>query len=129
MTIKDLSQLYYLNREIAQHEERLEVLLAKATGTTPNLTGMPHAPGITDKVGKFAAEIAEQRVSLEDAKYRCECERAILLQYLASIPDSLTRQVFTLRFLDGLSWDQVARQVGGGNTSGSVKQRTFRYIK
>lgn len=128
MTVKELSQLYYLNREIAQHEVRLDALYTKATGTTANLTGMPHAPGVKDKVGKFAAEIAEYSKLLEAAKRRRVVEYRRLMSYIEAIPDSQTRQMFMLRFVEGLRWDQVADRTGGGNTSGSVKQRVFRYV-
>ena len=128
MTIKELSQFYWLNKEIAHYEEPLEVLYAKASNTTPVLTGMPHAPGVSDKVGKCAAEIADQREKLETARARCIEERDRLMAYIELIPDSLTRQIFMLRFADCLSWDEVAESIGGGNTGGSVKQRVFRYI-
>lgn len=129
MTIKELSQLYWLNKEIEQHEERLEVLRSKATDTTQTITGMPHTPGVSDKVGNYATEIADLLNRIEEAKHRRIVERDVLLQYIEAIPDSVTRQIFTLRFHDGMSWDQVADTVGGGNTYGSVKQRVFRFIK
>jgi hypothetical protein len=129
MTINELSQLYYLNREIAQYEARLDALYAKATGTTPALTGMPRAPGVVDKVGKYAVEIADQLGKLELARQRRVEEQARLYLYIEAISDSLTRQIFMLRFSDCLSWEQVADRVGGGNTYYSVKNRVFRYIK
>lgn len=57
MTLKELSQLYYLNREIEKDEQRLAELEAIATGTTQNVTGMPHGSSVGDKVGKGATDI------------------------------------------------------------------------
>ena len=58
MTLKELSQLYYLNREIEMDKRRLQELEVKALPGAQVITGMPHAPGVTDKVGEYAAEIA-----------------------------------------------------------------------
>ena len=51
MTLKELSQLYYLNREIEMDKRRLQELEVKALPGAQVITGMPHAPGVTDKVG------------------------------------------------------------------------------
>ena len=59
MTKHELSQLYYLNREIVQLQRRLDELEGLATSCTSHITGMPKVQGISDKVGKYAAEIAD----------------------------------------------------------------------
>ena len=101
MTLKELSQLYYLNREIEMDQARLEALRAKASAPgSPNYDGMPKSP------------IYENRLE----------------RYISEIPDSLTRQIFTLRFISGLSWLQVAYSIGGNNTEGGVKMICYRYI-
>lgn len=128
MTIKELSQLYYLNKEILQQRKRLAELEALSTNTTPQISGMPHTPGVSDKVAQCAAEIADLKalLSLNIQKYWYERNR--LERYIAGIEDSLTRQVFTLRFVDGLTWVQVAHRIGG-NTEGSVKMICYRYLE
>ena len=129
MTIKELSQLYWLNKEIERDKTRLAELYAKATGTSQAITGMPHAPGITDKVGKYATEIADLQKEIERHVVACEQEKVVLEAYINGIPDSLTRQIFHLRFVGGESWEGVADAVGGNNSPGGVKQRVFRFIK
>ena len=128
MTIKELSQLYYLNKEILQQRKRLGELEALSTNTTPQLSGMPHASGVSDKVAKCAEEITDLKalISLNIQKYWYERNR--LERYISGIEDSLTRQVFTLRFVDGLTWVQVAHRIGG-NTEGSVKATCYRYLE
>lgn len=69
MTLEELSQLYYLNREIEMGKRRLRELEAKALPGAQVLTGMPHPPGVKDKVGDYAAEIADLRGIIE-AKYQ-----------------------------------------------------------
>ena len=62
MKKKELSQLYYLSKEIKAKEEQLEQLKAIAESTTAQLSDMPHASGANDKIGKTAAEIADIKV-------------------------------------------------------------------
>lgn len=130
MTLHELSQLYYLNREIANDRRRLAMLRDKAyAASSPNLSGMPSGSGSGDRVGKYAAEIAELEALIEIKLERCMCEQIKLERYIADIPDSLTRQIFTYRFIDKLSWTQVARRVGGDNTADSVKKNCYRYLE
>lgn len=129
MTLKELSQLYYLNREIEMDKKRLQELEVLAVSISPNLTGMPRSPGVSDKVGRYAAEIADLKGIIEAKHQQCLYERSRLERYIASIDDSLLRQVLTYRFVNGLPWEQVAACVGGSNTAGSVKMMCYRYLK
>lgn len=129
MTLKELSQLYYLNREIEMDKRRLLELEAQAVSCTPNLTGMPHATGVSDKVGRYAAEIADLRDIIEAKHQQCLYERSRLERYISGIEDSLLRQAFTYRFVNGLPWPQVAACIGGNNTADSVRKMCHRYIK
>ena len=45
MTLKELSQLYYLNREIEDLKIKISELEDKATDTSAKITGMPHGCG------------------------------------------------------------------------------------
>jgi hypothetical protein len=129
MTLKELSQLYYLNREIEMDQRRLRELEVKALPGAQVLTGMPHAPGVTDKVGQYAAEIADLKGLIEAKHQQCLYERSRLERYISGIDDSLTRQIFTYRFISGLPWEQVAACVGPGYTAAAVRQMAHRYIK
>lgn len=129
MTLKELSQLYWLNREIEMDQQRLRELELKALPGAQVLTGMPHAPGVVDKVGTYAAEIADLRGIIEAKHQQCLHERSRLERYISSIDDSLLRQIFTYRFVNGLPWEQVAACIGGGNNAGNVRMLCYRYIK
>jgi len=131
MTLKELSQLYWLNREIEADQRRLEELSSAAEApSAPALTGMPHAPfSNSSKVERMATEIVDLQAVIAAKQIQCIHERARLERWINDIPDSLTRQVFRYRFVNGLSWVQVAYAVGGGNTEGSVRKRCYRYMK
>lgn len=127
MTKKELSQLYYLSKEIKTKEEQLEQLKAIAESTTAQLTGMPHASGANDKIGKTAAEIADIKalIQLKIQEYWHEYNR--LMRYINDIDDSLVRQIMTLRYINGMKWNAVADTIGG-NTEDSVRKTHDRYL-
>lgn len=128
LTIKELSQLYYLNREIEQDARRLMELEAAATGVSAKITGMPHVSGISDKAA-LAAEIADAKTELE-AKHRlCVVEYNRLNRFVAGIDDSFMRQIISLRYINGFTWRQVAFHIGGGNTEESIRQRHKRFFE
>ena len=129
MTLKELSQLYYLNREIEMDQRRLRELEARALSGAQVITGMPHGSGVADIVGRYAAEIADLRGIIEAKHQQCLYERSRLERYIADIDDSLLRQIFTYRFVNGLPWLQVAACIGGGNTADSVRVACNRYIE
>lgn len=130
MTLKELSQLYYLNREIERDTERLEALRTRASAPgSPNYDGMPKSPSYENRLERYIAEIVDLEAIIQAKITQCLHERARLERYIAEIPDSLTRQVFTLRFINGLSWVQVAFSIGGDCTADGARMACNRYIK
>lgn len=157
MTVKELSQLYHLNREvemdqkrlsdldlaIRKDEERLAYLEAKSTSiSSPAYDGMPknHSGdgsmelGISDilelrdLIAHKKALRSECAMTIHAKQILCLTERNRLERYIADVPDSLTRQIMTLRFINGLSWWQVAYSIGGNNTGDSVRMNVKRYL-
>lgn len=129
MTLRKLSQLYYLKREIEHDEARLAEL--RSVKYSPGRSNTTDIPGGGYKSALEQKEIAIDALikTIEEKKARCVLERRELEHYIAGIPDSLTRQIFTLRFVEGLSWQRVAFGVGGGNTADSVRMICQRHIK
>lgn len=130
MTVQELSQLYYLNREIEMDQKRLEELEAKIGPKAPQLTGMPHGSNNTDSITeRLAAEMVDLQAIIAAKQLQCIHERARLERYIEGIDDSETRMMFTLRFINGLSWHQVARCMGDGYMGDSLKKKCYRYLK
>lgn len=128
MTKKELSQLYYLRREIAQEQRRLKEL-EKATETgSGKITGLPLMRGMTAPA-ELVAQIADSRAVISAKLKLAGVEYNRLCRYITGVDDSLMRQILTQRFVEGKSWRQVARAIGGGNTEDSVRQAFHRYMK
>lgn len=50
-------------------------------------------------------------------------------EFIASVDDSRMRRIITLRFIENLSWNAVARRIGGGNTEDSIKKAFYRFME
>jgi hypothetical protein len=129
MTIKQLSQLYHLIREIDRDKARLEALETKALSSASATASLPRAFVRSDKTERYAIMIAELKNVISANEKRCRIEYLKLVKYINRIEDSLTRRVFDLRFAECLPWHVVASRIGGGNTTESVKKRVYRYLR
>ena len=130
MRLKELSQLYYLNREIERDQQRLEELRSKAESPqSPVLTGMPITPTTESRLERYVVEMVDLEAIIKTKQERCIHERNMLERFINDIDDSLTRQIFTLRCVNGMGWAEIAVEVGGGNTGDGVKMRFYRHLK
>lgn len=128
MTKKELSQLYWLNREIEEQQRRLEELECLATTCTSHVTGMPKSPVITEKLSKYVAEIIDLKGLIDLNIKKCFYELNRLSRYIDSVQDGQTRMILSLRYINCLSWRQIAFSIGGNNTEESIRKVHDRFI-
>lgn len=129
MTLQDLSKYYKLREQLARDEEMLASFEAKACPGAQALTGMPHTPGVSDKVGDLAAEIADLKTQIAALRLEAEQEGKHVAAFIGTIENDLTRMIFRLRFLRCLTWGEVAAVIGGRNTEAGVKTICYRYLE
>ena len=127
LTRKELSQLYYLQKEISSDEQRLIDLETAATSITANLSGMPGGGRKSDKTA-IAAEIADLKSIIQAKRDMCVAHYNQIMRYVAGIEDSLMRQIITMRNLDMLTWAQIAQRIGGGNTEDGLRMAYKRFV-
>ena len=129
MTLQELSKYYKLHERLERNREMLSSLYAAAGPGAQVITGMPHAPGVSDRVGDLAAELWDLQSKIEYLEQRCAEEKKKLEKYIGGIKDDQTRMIFRLRFIHCMTWPQVAETIGGRNTANSVKLICHRYLK
>ena len=129
MTLQELSKYYKLHERLERNREMLSSLYVAAGPGAQVITGMPHAPGVSDKVGDLAAELWDLQSKIDYLEQRCAEEKKKLEKYIGGIKDDQTRMIFRLRFIHCMTWPQVAETIGGRNTANSVKLICNRYLK
>ncbi len=112
MTKQELSRLYWLKREIAENQRRLQKLEEAAHQCTSQLTSAPTFGGNCDKSGNLAAQIVDLKDLLtQEIQQACE-EYKQLIRYISSVNDPQMRLILSLRYVDGLKWKQIASRIG-----------------
>ena len=128
MTKVELEQIYYLNRELKLWETELERVRCKSLVGSP-LPGNSHGSGVSDKVADRAERIIELENRIVAKRDEIQRLRDEAVEYIYSIPDSLTRQIVYYRCVSLMSWRRVAYEVGGYNTAESVRQIYSRFMR
>ena len=128
MTRDELEQIYYLNREQKVLERELERLRGRSLIQSP-LPNASHGSGVSDKVGRLAERCVDLEQLIREKKAEIQQQRDKAVEYIYSIPDSLTRQVIYYRCVSLFSWKRVAYEVGGNNTGESVRKVYKRFFE
>lgn len=127
-TRKDLSQLYYLKREIRSDERRLQDLKDAATKITQDMTGMPGSGKKSDKTA-LGAEIADLENIIRSKNQMCVAHYNRIMRYVAEIDDSFMRQIIVHRHVDLMTWRDIAQKLGGGNSEDGIRMAHKRFLE
>jgi len=127
MTKERLSQLIWLKLEIEELSNRVRKIENALSGRTSRIDSMPWLGGAKDIVGDLIPELSTLTDKLLQSRKRAMEEFAVLQTFIDQIDDSQVRLIFTMRYLDGYSWHQVAWRLGG-NTADSVRMVHNRYL-
>ena len=130
MTREELKQIYYLNKEVKMWQKELERLQYMSLIKGQQITGMPHVPGVSDKVGDLAATMADIETIIRGKLAEIQMQRKRIIEYINSIDDSLLRQIMFLRNVSCMSWNQIANELGSNeNCVKQIYSRHFRKNK
>lgn len=117
MTKQELSQLYWLRKEIADGKARLAELESAAAGRAVQITGLPHIAGLAARDDRLAVLLARQRELVRE-RVRASIDAYNRLSgFIASVQDAQMREILTLRYVKGLSWQRVAFAIGESDES------------
>lgn len=109
MTKEELSQLGWLNREIAAERKRLYELESMLCGEG-SAAGLPELN--REELALVREEIEASRTMIASRIGRAAAEYNRLCRFIDSVEDSMMRQILSLRYINGLSWQQIAFSIG-----------------
>lgn len=128
MTKKELSQLRDLKREIQLlKEQRAEIRNNMRSMRTPNcveasskyppyqkrsVTVCGVSPSETAAFHDEDEQLQKVRLAIAERERRCREEYDKLERFIGSVEDSKIRQIITLYYIQGMSWQQVAFKIG-----------------
>lgn len=108
MTIQQLSQLYFLSKEIDFLKSRIEELsFLSAISYDNEIRG----GGVSDPTSKYVSKRIELLKDLKSYLIKREEEEKKLLDYIKKINDGEIRVIMELRFIAGMSWSDIAKKL------------------
>lgn len=146
MTLHELNNLRYIDGEIRMLAEKIEELYTLAERATPSVTTYTRtnpdtgkketcilplsggAGGRHSRTENAVEAIDKEKQLLRETLTKRQQEKQKLLKFIDTIPDCQIRQIFTYRFVNTMTWGQVAWKLGGGNTADGVRKRVTRYM-
>lgn len=128
MTLQDLNRYLSLCKQLDKARESLLDLQDAAVPGAQVLTGMPHTPGVKDKVGDLAIEIADTKDAIEEMEAEVQALGEEVNIFIKTIPYVELRTVFRLRFIRGLSWEDMAEVFQWRYTETALRKRVKGYM-
>lgn len=116
MTAKEyLSQAQKIDSEINDMLERASKLRSMATKTTAILSDMPgNATRNTSKLSEAVIRLMEQEERIDNEIDRLVNLRAEIYGVIQSVRNRETRMVLELRYMDYLTWTDIAKRLDMG---------------
>jgi hypothetical protein len=135
MTKKKLKQVKYLKNEIKMLKEQIENM--EYNIVTDSVRGSsPYFPYIEQRFKIEGIDYKDYDRRLKRLKKQLKRRIEELMDlveeingFIEGIDDSLIRQAILLKYVNGLSWEEVAACVGGGNTAEGLRKRVQRFLK
>ena len=115
---KRLAQYQMLLREIQDDRLRLTQLAVRLMRMKPS----------TLPFGEINAHFSAYEKRITENIARCERLAAEIQEFINGIEDSMLRRVFTLRYINGQTWQKIAFAVGAHDES-VPRKRHDRYLK
>ena len=126
MTEKELSGLYYLNRETERLQDDLDELEYSIGAKSVVLSHSPKGKRrFFSNVEAMAAEIADLKANIQLNLLKIQLERARLERYIGGIVDAETRLIFRLRHINGMTWREIGLDLHMCHTKAFKKHRDF----
>lgn len=126
MTKQQLEQIYYTARELQMWERELERLKARSPVSSPQ-PQVGAGGGISDPTAQKTERVISLEDKIRELKEKLRTERDEAVQFIITIPNSVTRMVVYYRCVSLMNWRRVAYEVGGGNTEESVRKIYTRF--
>lgn len=112
MNIKELSNLFYINKEIKRLESELEEITEIGSSV---IDGMPHGKKAGDKVQSLVLkrQTLIEKIAKKYAEYLDEKTR--METFISNIDDEKIKHIVALRFIKFKSWYEIADEITPDN--------------
>lgn len=127
MTLAELNGHLDMVTQLHTAREILQDAQARILGAQ-QYDGMPHAHEAARRTENLSVFLDSRQRDVDRLEKIVSRSEITVRAFVESIEDSRTRAIFDLRFLCGMTWEDVAFYIGGGNSPDAVKMTCYRYL-
>ena len=110
--IETLTALDGLRRELHCQQEKIACLEEAARYLSPAGDGIGSSSGPSDRVGKMAGQIADEKAELERMEERYSQAVAEAAGVLSGLADPVEREGLTKWYIAGKNWAEISGSMG-----------------
>ncbi len=127
MTVEEINNIYYINKEIEQIQKELYDLKTKNFYKSNILTGMPKGNSEHDIFSDYAEDIKTLEDMLHYNLKKLQMERKKMEEFLSSIEDVELRLIVRLRAVNNMKWEEIGAELGMERTT--VSKKFYRFFR
>lgn len=116
--------------DIEELNKKKSAVLDKAKGSNPDFPYEPRSFAVSGVTYSFAEsdKIKERERILEERYKAAVAIKEAAEKFINDAPPRIQR-IIRLRYIKGLSWDEVAAKMGGRGTTDSIRKELCRFLK
>lgn len=129
MTRRELESIRKIELEQKRWERKLRTLNSASEVKSPQITGMPRGNDVGNPVERMVILKSQYEDIIKGKLAEIQVLRHEIEEFINNIDDYFIRSIIEYKWLDLMSWNEVAIAIGGPNTEGSVKMAYHRFLK
>ncbi len=126
MTVEELSQIYYINKEIVHIQKEIAKLKEKNFYKKPVLSDLPKGSKQVNENLQYIEEMEELEQQLNFSLMELQKKRMAAEVFLQTIENAEDRLIIRLRAINNMKWQEIADEIGLERTT--VSKRFYKFF-
>lgn len=127
MTAEELSQIYYINKEIKSLQLELAELRQRNFYKPNIITDMPRGGGKKDTNLEYVNDVIELEDLINYSLRKLQHQRKKIDDFLKSVNDDELRLIMRLRAVNNMSWESIGEVIGKDRRT--VSKKFYNYFQ
>lgn len=127
MSVEELSQIYYINKEIKSLQMELAQLRQKNFYKPNVITDMPRGGEHEEQNLEYVNDVMMLEDLINYSLRKLQYERKKIDDFLNSIEDGELRLIMRLRAVNNMSWEDIGEEVGKDRRT--VSRKFYNYFR
>lgn len=127
MTVEELSEIYYINKEIKSLQLELAQLQQKNFYKNNIMSDMPRGGEAKEASFEYVNQVMELEDLLNYSLRKLQYQRRKVEEFLNTVEDAELRLIMRLRAVNNMRWEDIGRELGMERTT--VSKKFYKYFR